>query len=621
MNHQSHDIITESSSSWEDLDPDEFLNHNKTDDGIDKNDKNDDDDEDDVNENDDENDENEEEDNESLTSWTQEFMEHWKQHAFAVLVAIVATVAAHSYKKSPSPAVPVPYSSSSSSSAPTLHLYDDAHEHLHEYTRTANITFCDPFDSSKDSSSSSSSSSSSLKVMEFHISNEFLPALHAHYAADVWQDVNYSRVLTFLEQLPSHLQIKSSSTRGLTHYYIDPSIETLYPYYNPTAEAKMSANGLETKPLRAAHLTFTGFGVKFFNLSPKPVLLYWDGREERKVVGEIAPFESLGTATTPGQSFSMTPVYDADQVVGRWVVTADDVTLYFEPMNDDQIQQLTQQERLLYQMQKLNQEFAKHYLIHSRRAWLSQFPRAFPLHPMWETSYIHQKHVYRDEGRDYHIRVESVLPKVLTIPDFLSDHECEALIQLALHEGLRASTVVAGSQRTMMRDVSTRSSDNTWLERGNNATSLTDAIYRRAARLLRLDERLFQKPVDDEVPAHRHSIAESLQVVRYRAGEEYTAHHDFVYPSQQLWYQPTRFATLLLYLNDDFEGGHTVFPRAVTRDLHDGVRIRPKKGTAVLFYSMLPDGNMDDRSQHASEPVQLGEKFIANLWVWEPLIN
>jgi prolyl 4-hydroxylase len=577
MDHSSHDNITES-SSWEDLDPHEFLHH-------------------DNNNNDDEN---HDSDDDETTSWMQELKEHWKQHAFAVLVAIVATAAAHRYNISqPLSAVPTP------SAAPTLHLYDDAHEHLHEYTRTANITFCDPWDTQD----------SSLKVMDFHLSKEYLPALHAHSAADLWQDVNYSRVLS-VSELPSHpqmdcieQQLTSSSLsyiKGFTYYYPDPSIETLYPDYDPTTEAKMSANGLETKPLKAAHLTFTGFGVKFFNLSPKPVLLFWDGREERKLVGEMAPFDSLGTATTPGQSFSVTPIYDADHAMARWVVTADDVTLYFEPMTDADIQQLSQQERLLYQMQKLNQEFAKHYLIHARRPWLSQFPRPFPVHSMWETSYIHQKHVYRDEGRDYPIRVESVMPKVLTIPDFLSGSECDNLIQLALHEGMRASTVAAGSRRTM-RDGATRSSDNTWLERGN-ATSLTDTIYRRAARLLRLDERLLQKPVDDEIPAHYHSIAESLQVVRYRAGEEYTAHHDFVYPSQQLWYQPTRFATLLLYLNDDFTGGHTVFPRAVTRDFHDGVRIRPQKGTAVLFYSMLPDGNMDDRSQHASEPVLSGEK-------------
>jgi len=34
----------------------------------------------------------------------------------------------------------------------------------------------------------------------------------------------------------------------------------------------------------------------------------------------------------------------------------------------------------------------------------------------------------------------------------------------------------------------------------------------------------------------------------------------------------------------------------------------------VLFYSQLPDGNMDDFSQHAAEPVTDGEKWLINLW-------
>lgn len=34
----------------------------------------------------------------------------------------------------------------------------------------------------------------------------------------------------------------------------------------------------------------------------------------------------------------------------------------------------------------------------------------------------------------------------------------------------------------------------------------------------------------------------------------------------------------------------------------------------VLFYSQLPDGNMDDFSQHAAEPVTEGEKWLINLW-------
>ena len=39
---------------------------------------------------------------------------------------------------------------------------------------------------------------------------------------------------------------------------------------------------------------------------------------------------------------------------------------------------------------------------------------------------------------------------------------------------------------------------------------------------------------------------------------------------------------------------------------------------AVLFYSMLPDGNLDDFSQHAALAPRKGEKWLINLWVWDP---
>ena len=38
----------------------------------------------------------------------------------------------------------------------------------------------------------------------------------------------------------------------------------------------------------------------------------------------------------------------------------------------------------------------------------------------------------------------------------------------------------------------------------------------------------------------------------------------------------------------------------------------------MLFYSMRPDGNGDDLSLHAGEPVRKGVKWICNLWVWDP---
>lgn len=44
--------------------------------------------------------------------------------------------------------------------------------------------------------------------------------------------------------------------------------------------------------------------------------------------------------------------------------------------------------------------------------------------------------------------------------------------------------------------------------------------------------------------------------------------------------------------------------------------IRPNSARAVLFYSQLPNGEQDPASLHGGCPVLKGEKWAANLWVW-----
>ena len=194
---------------------------------------------------------------------------------------------------------------------------------------------------------------------------------------------------------------------------------------------------------------------------------------------------------------------------------------------------------------------------------------------------------------------------------FPSD-ECKEVIRLGLEQGLEQSTLHSSSLARKNRDNSTRSSTNTWLS--GDTSSLTKKIYRKAAELTRIDSNLFQN-FHESSGAQHHSIAESLQVVRYKKGEEYTPHHDFVSPSINDRYQPSRFATLLIYLNDVEEGGETRFPRAVNNYNAEGLEIQPKAGTAVLFYNMLEDGNFDDLSQHGGNKVLKGNKWLANLWV------
>ena len=85
----------------------------------------------------------------------------------------------------------------------------------------------------------------------------------------------------------------------------------------------------------------------------------------------------------------------------------------------------------------------------------------------------------------------------------------------------------------------------------------------------------------------------------------------------------SRYITLLIYLNDMLDesaGGETSFPKAKLFDgsEREGIKVHPGKGSAVLFYNLLPDGNGDDLALHAALAVRKGEKWLANFWVWDP---
>ena len=61
---------------------------------------------------------------------------------------------------------------------------------------------------------------------------------------------------------------------------------------------------------------------------------------------------------------------------------------------------------------------------------------------------------------------------------------------------------------------------------------MIDAIYRRAADLMQMNEALLRTRDEDEMPDYpyaRETIAENLQLVHYSVGQEYTPHHDFGY--------------------------------------------------------------------------------------------
>jgi hypothetical protein len=105
---------------------------------------------------------------------------------------------------------------------------------------------------------------------------------------------------------------------------------------------------------------------------------------------------------------------------------------------------------------------------------------------------------------------------------------------------------------------------------------------------------------------------EALTVLHYDEGEEITEHYDFVDPNlpsyaQEIAEKGDRVVTFLVYLNDDYQGGETAFPRL---DLsHKGSR-----GEGIFFVNS-EHGRADTRTLHAGRAPVGGEKWIVSQFV------
>lgn len=96
---------------------------------------------------------------------------------------------------------------------------------------------------------------------------------------------------------------------------------------------------------------------------------------------------------------------------------------------------------------------------------------------------------------------------------------------------------------------------------------------------------------------------EPLQVLRYRPGQQYRPHLDAI-PG----FANQRIMTMLVWLNEDYEGGETLFMKT-------GLRLRGGIGDAILFRNVDAEGRRDEATAHAGLPVTRGEKLLASRWI------
>jgi hypothetical protein len=109
------------------------------------------------------------------------------------------------------------------------------------------------------------------------------------------------------------------------------------------------------------------------------------------------------------------------------------------------------------------------------------------------------------------------------------------------------------------------------------------------------------------------SNMEPTTVLHYGVGEEITNHFDFVDPKtpnyeEEIATNGQRVITFLLYLNDDYEGGETEFPKM-------GIKHKGQAGEGLYFVNALPSGEADVRTVHAGRPPLKGEKWIVSQFI------
>ena len=101
----------------------------------------------------------------------------------------------------------------------------------------------------------------------------------------------------------------------------------------------------------------------------------------------------------------------------------------------------------------------------------------------------------------------------------------------------------------------------------------------------------------------RTEQGEPLQVLRYGVGQEYRPHIDAIPGLRN-----QRIYTMLVWLNEDFDGGETHFLKA-------GLKLRLRRGDAILVGNVDREGRPDPDAIHAGLPVTRGEKLLASRWI------
>ncbi|XP_034662709.1 prolyl 4-hydroxylase subunit alpha-2 [Drosophila subobscura] len=184
-------------------------------------------------------------------------------------------------------------------------------------------------------------------------------------------------------------------------------------------------------------------------------------------------------------------------------------------------------------------------------------------------------------------------PYMVLYHDVISASEISQLQEMATPGLKRATVYKSSASRSVV--VKTRTSKVAWFTDAFN--ELTERLNRRISDMTNFEL----------------LGSEMLQVMNYGLGGHYDKHYDFFNASSATnltQMNGDRIATVLFYLTDVEQGGATVFPNIQRA-------VFPQRGSAIVWYNLLDDGETNPQTLHAACPVLVGSKWVCNKWIRE----
>ena len=175
-----------------------------------------------------------------------------------------------------------------------------------------------------------------------------------------------------------------------------------------------------------------------------------------------------------------------------------------------------------------------------------------------------------------------------TIDNFLTKKECNYIVKL-IDKNNHKSTVA--NQNKDGYEEHSRNSSTTFLPPEDK---IVKEVQKRIAEELNLDV----------------SLGEGIQGQLYEPGQYFKPHHDWFSGSdleRHCKLTGNRTHTLMIYLNEGFEGGKTDFPAIE-------FTAQPKTGRAVTWNNLKKDGTGDPDALHEGQTVTKGKKYIITSW-------